>query len=72
MKSFIFFLLLIYFTNCLECCDKVEKYIFKVCGKEAIAKYENNKWVIGCELSDNDYSIIKKRIIKSTRERKIE
>jgi len=70
MKSFIFFLLLIYFTNCLRCSNKVEKYIFQKCGKQTVAKYENNKWVIGCGLSDNDYSTIKKRIIQNTRERK--
>jgi hypothetical protein len=40
----------------------------KECGKNTNSRKENGKWIIGCGISDDDYSIIKKRIVKNTKE----
>jgi len=70
MKFNIFtFVVLLYFTNCLNCSKKVKKYIMKICSKKTKAKEEKGKWIIGCGLSDEDYSITHKRIIKNTVEK---
>lgn len=69
MKSFIFLiLLLITIINCQRCSKKVHNYIMKECGKNTNARKEKGKWMIGCGISDDDYSITKKRIVKNTKE----
>jgi hypothetical protein len=40
----------------------------KECGKNTNSRNEKGKWIIGCGISDDDYSIIKKRIVKNTKE----
>lgn len=70
MKFNIFtFIVLLYFTNCLKCSKKVKKYIVKICSRQTKAKEEKGKWIIGCGLSDEDYSTTQKRIIEGTVEK---
>ena len=70
MKSFIYLIvLLIAIINCHKCNNiLVRKYVMRECGRKNIARKEKKKWIIGCGISDEDYSITKKRIVEKQRE----